>query len=180
MTGRREYRTIDKSDWGDGAWQTEPDKVSWTDQTTGLPCLIVRNHSGALCGYVGVNPGHPWHGRGYADALCGHDGCYDHRLDSRVDVHGGLTFSDGCGHGADEATGICHIPEPGQPDDVWWFGFDCAHAWDLTPGSNARIRDWHIEKYGSDTDLGKGDTYRDVGYVTDQIKSLAAQLSAAS
>jgi hypothetical protein len=34
-----EYRTIDKSQWGPGPWQDEPDKKQWQDEATGLPCL---------------------------------------------------------------------------------------------------------------------------------------------
>lgn len=59
----KEYRTIDKSKFKSqlGAWMQEPDKVQFEDPETGLPCLIVRNQMGALCGYVGVGPGHPLH-----------------------------------------------------------------------------------------------------------------------
>jgi hypothetical protein len=37
------WTTIDKSSWGNGPWQTEPDKAQWQDEETGLPCLAVRN-----------------------------------------------------------------------------------------------------------------------------------------
>lgn len=57
-----QYTTIDKSTWPRGPWDDEPDKVQWEDAATELPCLIVRNGLGALCGYVGVPEGHPWHG----------------------------------------------------------------------------------------------------------------------
>jgi hypothetical protein len=63
------YRTIDKSSWPRGAWDDEPDKKQWQDTATGLPCLIVRNGVGALCGYVGVPRWHPWHGRQYGDCV---------------------------------------------------------------------------------------------------------------
>lgn len=36
-----EYRTIDKTAWGDGPWLNEPDKKQWQDVETGLPCLAV-------------------------------------------------------------------------------------------------------------------------------------------
>lgn len=160
MTETIEYRGVhDKSDWGDGPWQDEPDKKQWRDEATGLPCLIVRGPSGSLCGYAGVSKDHPLHGRDYdADGV-------------DVDVHGGLTFADGCGHGDDPARGICHVPGAGEPDDVWWFGFDCAHLYDLSPGMNARSL-----KLGIDCD--RGDIYRDLHYVTGQVTRLAAQLAA--
>lgn len=82
-----EYRTVDKSSWGDGPWAAEPDKRQWLDEATGLPCLIVRGPSGALCGYVGVPRGHPCHGKHY-------DAVYE--IVEDLDIHGGLTFSDLC------------------------------------------------------------------------------------
>lgn len=193
---RIEYRTVDKSAWGDGPWQSEPDKIQWQDAATGYPCLIVRNGevTGALCGYVGVSPNHPAHGLHY-------DGCTKAAADLRkvarrkasalwmeakktdpnaapsynlpeapvvsvglsegLEVHGGLTFADGCGHG-EEDRGICHKPDPGEPDNVWWFGFDCAHACDIAP---AMSRD-------------SDDVYRDVSFVTAECESLAKQLKA--
>lgn len=50
----------DKSDWGDGPWQGEPDRVEW--RLLGFKCLILRGPMGTLCGYVGVPPGHPCYG----------------------------------------------------------------------------------------------------------------------
>lgn len=65
-----EYHTVDKSTWADGPWKNEHDKVQYTDPVTGMPCLIVRGPSGALCGYVGVNEGHPCYEKGYEDGSC--------------------------------------------------------------------------------------------------------------
>lgn len=150
-----EYRTIDKSAWGDGPWQSEPDKRQWQDLETGLPCLIVRGPSGALCGYVGVSPDHPAHGKGYDS---------DPVID--IEVHGGLTFAKGCGHGDDPAKGICHIPGDGDADHVWWFGFDCAHGWDISPAYDS-YGGWKQE----------GAQYRGQAYVEAQVRLLAGQLA---
>jgi hypothetical protein len=143
---------VDRSKWGPGEWDGEPDKVQWTDSSTGLVCLAKRNsHYGNWCGYVGVAPGHQCHGKGYDD------------LD--VEVHGGLTFAGGCDEGPPEQT-ICHVPEPGAPDHLWWLGFDCHHAWDLAPGSNAYWRE-----------RGKPDEhYRPLPYVKGQCAALAKQI----
>lgn len=145
---------------GDGPWASEPDKVSWTDGTTGRPCLIHRARMGALCGYVAVDPGHPAYGKHY-----------DHSLLDDIRVHGGLTFADRCSEHATEEYGICHVPQPGQPHDVWWFGFDCAHAWDLIPDMAERYRAIGIDRDSEDV-------YRDVAYVTEQCELLAVQLVA--
>jgi hypothetical protein len=145
---------INKAMWGPGPWDTEPDKISWTDKATGLPCLIVRNRLGSLCGYVAVEPGHPMHGKDY-------DGV-------PVTVHGGLTFAGSCNESGPVEQSVCHVPEPGKPGDVFWFGFDCAHSDDVSPV----MRDY---------DLGGrafGATYKPVGYVWGECVGLAGQLAA--
>ena len=168
-----EYRFEDKSGWGDGPWQSEPDKLQWQDVDTGLPCLIVRGPSGALCGYVGVGEQHPWFGKSYDGAAqpclstCSDD-WHQCSPSSRIEVHGGLTFADACAEGEPER-GICHRPDPGESDHVWWFGFDCAHLWDLTP----KIAASRIPKSGRDV-------YRDVSYVQSECTALARQLAAAA
>jgi hypothetical protein len=135
--------SIDRSSWGSGPWDDEPDRVEW--RAHGLPCLMVRVSShGAWCGYVAVPPGHPVHGQGL-------DGDVHHDLN----VHGGITYAEAC------SGKVCHVPEPGEPDDVWWLGFDCVHAWDLSPRGG----------------LPRFETYRDVPYVQEQVEGLARQLA---
>lgn len=157
----KEYTTVDKSSWGEGAWQHEPDKVQFVDEATGLPCLIVRNFGGALCGYVGVPQTHPAYGKHYDDPECG-----------GFDVHGGITFTGKCNPSEEASRSICHVVSPGEDDNVWWLGFDCAHAFDMTP-ANA---DW-MATLGLPGDLGGGGEYRDIGYVKGEIARLAKQLA---
>jgi hypothetical protein len=157
---RLAYHNTDKSGWQRGPWDNEPDKVQWRDEATGLPCLIVRATLGHLCGYVGVPPGHPWHGV-EADAV---------RVgDEWPNVHGGLTFAEGC-QGGDPARSVCHVPDEGEPDDVWWLGFDCAHLGDLTCLDTPAA--YRFESPA-------GDIYRDLAYVTAETGRLAAQAKAA-
>lgn len=151
-----EYRTEDKSEWGDGPWQGEPDKRQWQDPETGLPCLIVRNRLGALCGYVGVSKGHPAYEKHY-DAV-------------DVSVHGGLTFSNKCSPG-DESQSICHLVESGEDDDVWWLGFDCAHFQDYSPGMDSRLPAYLRDEHDFHN------VYRDFPYVEREVTRLAKQLS---
>jgi hypothetical protein len=247
-----EWRTVDKSTWGEGEWQREPDKKQWQDAETGLPCLIVRNNGGALCGYVGVPPGHPWHGKDYSDCtlptakprgrkprddeplpgsdlkmptfiqarmaaklVCKEEYC-QHSPESILEVHGGVTFAAPCaaitreawerwraqllarkdeakqypvgdaagyfrewGSGLESfdqwaemmrARAICHLPDPGEPDKVYWFGFDCSHAGDLTPGYKSLM--------GSMLSERSSDRYRPIAYVERQCAELAKQLAA--
>lgn len=219
----KEYTTVDKSAWARGPWDGEPDKRQWPDPDTGLPCLAVRGPAGAWCGYVGVMPGHPWHGKDY-DACVSPELHDDHESDDKgwhynctpsgiLRAHGGLTFASGCSeltrerweqwraniegrenearqyprgsvarimqeratelesfeawHEYGRATFICHLPEPGEPDNVWWFGFDCAHSGDLAPKYDG-LGGHH---FGDDM-------YRDLAYVEREVTSLAKQLAA--
>lgn len=129
---------VDRTGWKPGPWDDEPDKIQWKT-AAGLPALIVRNSIGNLCGYVGVPPSHP--------ALSTED----------LTVHGGVTYCHSC------SGPICHVPEPGEPDDVKWIGFDCAHLGDTWPGRAL---------YWQGADIG---VYRDVPYVRSECESLAAQ-----
>lgn len=216
----RQYVTENKSEWPDGPWQGEPDKVQWVDEPTNLDCLIVRGPAGALCGYVGVPESHPWYGKDYgqcAQSPACEDSWCSHSPESLINVHGGLTFADSCreatrenwehwrssmiarkkeavefprgdmaeawrerGHMVTdydqwreygEAAFICHVAEPGRPEKVWWFGFDCAHAGDVMP------------KYDPETRRifpSAGYEYRDMAYVRGECARLAEQLAAIS
>jgi hypothetical protein len=158
MSTEAEHK-VDRSGWRPGPWDQEPDKLNWKTEV-GLDGMIVRNGMGALCGYVAVPNGHPLYGVGYSD------GDYPDSPEGRFDVHGGLTYSARCaGH-------ICHVPEPGEPDDVWWFGFDCNHSQDFAPSetnyrSALRYADF----------AGYGGAYRDIAYVRAEVESLARQIA---
>lgn len=184
---------VNREGWAAGPWDVEPDRLEWRDAATGMPCLIVRNHLGSLCGYVGVPPGHPFHGIDYAGCALAW-ACNDakgerswdckHRPEALVDVHGGLTYADRC----NAPSGICHVAKPDEPDDVWWLGFDCAHGGDVTPAMDAmRAALGKIKLPGLKvpTALTSGSpfdevwkpTYKDVDYVKGECAQLAAQLA---
>jgi len=140
---------IDKSSWGDGPWQHEPDRVEW--KAHGFHCLITRNDFMVhLCGYVAVPPGHPWHGK-----------------QPNADAHGGVNYAESC------AGKVCHVPAPGESDDVWWVGFDCGHGGDISPGTA-----WALKSHGMDY-FSRGWSYRDLPYVTAEVEGLALQASKA-
>jgi hypothetical protein len=56
-------------------------------------------------------------------------------------------------------------PWDGEPDDVWWFGFDCAHIGDVCPGMTRHYQSDH-------------EKYKDIRYVESEVASLAKQLKA--
>ena len=182
---KTEYRhdDVDKAAWGEGPWVDEPDKVVWVDEVTGLDCMIHRNQAGALCGYVGVGPDHPWHGKSYSEV----------EATGQVDVHGTLTYSDKCNEKATEANGICHVPAPGREHNIWWLGFDCAHQMDVIPGYeefktkhpvNAAIHDiagMFSGLLGHPSEVGDWTmpTYKTIEWVTHEVEALASQIEEA-
>lgn len=166
-----EYRTIDKSQWGEGAWQHEPDKKQWLDQETKYPCLIVRSPvSGSLCGYVGVPESHPSHGKKTA------------QLENDYEAHGGITFAGECQKVPEglESIGVCHVSN--NNEKIWWVGFDTAHAFDYMPKIGSLIKDFpsletskELEQLLPEDSCFK-EKYRDLVYVTAECESLARQL----
>lgn len=126
----------------------EPDREEF--EYNGYKCLIQRHlEMGHLCGYVGVSKGHPCYGRIYEPMI--YDDIY------KIQIHGGLTHS-GEGDGGN------------WPKGYWWFGFDCAHAWDLVP--NLQMLSKHM---GFRMDVLDG-IYRDFEYVRKETKSLVEQI----
>ena len=145
-----------KSEWGPGPWQDEPDEARWVDAATGLRCAIVRSEvTGALAGFVEID--HP--------ALC-------RPVDElNFDVHGGVNYS-----------GL-RFEEEGKTG--WWVGFDCWHAWDVTPALDAALRQLrHKSQLDQLVDALDGGflrrTYRDIAYVRAQCAYLAGQVRSAS
>lgn len=149
------FDDIDKSAWGNGPWLNEPDKVQWVDEDTGLACMAKRHpRYGHWCGYVGLPPEHPAHGKHYDDPFL-----------ENIFIHGGITYSEFYADD-DEITGICRfLPEPNDPDPLWWFGFDCAHLGDLSPG----VPDMGLNRF-------QEPVYRDLEFVRRSCSKLAQQL----
>jgi hypothetical protein len=151
----KEYK-VDKAAWDREPWDSEPDRVDFTH--AGLPCLALRHPEwGSWCAYVAVPKGHPAYGV---------DPC-----DSQVDVDANLNYGAACG-GL-----ICRVPAPGEPDDVWWLGWDFAHIFDSTPGRDAFLKSHGIE-WPKFIFPGRTEVYRDLPYVRGEIERVAEQLAA--
>ncbi len=157
---RREERLNDagggpmpRGAWGVGPWNQEPDRVEWISPE-GYPLLICRSYGGALCGYVGVSPEHPWHEKYHDD------------IDPSPDCHGGLTYSGASGG---------RIKHESAHPEVRWFGFDCSHHDDFSPASEALLRILWIGASG----LASSQVYRDLDYVAHCCFELATQAAAA-
>lgn len=121
----------------------EPDRIEW--MAHGLQCLARRGGGGAWCGYVGIGEGHP-----------------SYNVDEDAvgfRAHGGLTYASEC------HDDVCHVAKPGEPDDLWWLGFDCGHSGDLIPA------DYQLARCRA------SDTYRDAAFVIRETERLAQQLA---
>lgn len=136
-----------------GPWDDELDHEEF--RADGLPCILHRGSLGAWCGYVGLPPGHPWHGKPYED------------IKPHPDIHGGLTY----GHECFEP--ICHVPEPGESDAFYWVGFDCAHLGDVIP---CMLAFGNLSVSNSWRDF---ESYKTVGFVRFETQRLAAIAKAA-
>ena len=167
-------QAIDKSAWGAGPWQDEPDRVDFVH--AGFACLALRHpEHGHYCGYVALPPGHPLHGKDWGETPATRD----------LDFHHGINYTAPCDGGM-----VCHTPAPGEPDNVWWIGGDFGHTWDECPGRDARMREVAaMSRERGDTraaelferviePLGMRPVYRALPYVRREIEQLAEQLAA--
>lgn len=75
-----------------------------------------------LCGYLGIPPKHPWYHQHYDKIF--------------ADIHGGLSYSD-------NSETYPSITKEVYGLNIWWIGFDCAHAgdWPLFNNGHKWTRD---------------------------------------
>lgn len=150
---------------GPGEWACEADKIAWTDEETGIDCVIRREATGGhLGGYVGVGPDHPLYGCAWSAIPAGLD----------IEVHGGITYSAPCDESGPPETSVCHVDHDGprRGSSIWWLGFECNKITDLVPSK--------MTNPATDSALAHGvpRAYRDEGYVYGQVVDLARQLAA--
>lgn len=145
----------------------------WTT-AAGLQALAVLTGLGHRCGYVGVGEDHPLFGIGYGQECEYLEFPGDEPIGKRgilsllggeptspgvvFDVHGGITF-------AGDRT---HIE--GADKELWFFGFDCAHAGDA-PEPEPDYRQDFYQAMGCEV-------VRTLDYVVGECESLARQIIA--
>lgn len=157
----------------------------------GYKCVVTFGSSGHRCGYVGIPETHPLYKKDYSShldikksdigdrevsgifPLLG--ACLDDderiKIEAYFQCHGAITYSGG-GKGSEYPI----------ESDLWWFGFDCAHAGDKKdlqlayekfPNMRESLkRQMEIENMYPIED----DILRTEKYVTDECKRLAEQL----
>ena len=160
------YRN-DRHPDGPGPWDGEPDKIAWTDQATGYPCVIVRERSGEYGAHVGVPPDHSL-SRYTADAVPGA---------ISQGLHRPVSCAQACQRRVPEPVSICHVSErnahfaqqmaTGQEneDDAWWLGMLFDGPRDLVPMGGER-------KLTAE----RGETYRNARFAYEQATLLARHL----
>lgn len=202
-------RDVPRALWGEGPWLQEPDEARWVHRGVVCVALRNLEVTGSWCGYASVAPGHPFWGKRYDECVLGcppqpktewpepakddpahalwemqqrmktsgtqmaaffrdHDtyAC-DHAPEDFITVHGGLTFGGpGYNHGLDVS--------------LWWFGFDCGHAWDYAPKMHALLNQLELEKpWKKDWGIEDGpsfEVYRDLPFVKHEVNRMARQL----
>jgi hypothetical protein len=144
------FHFIEKDDWGDGPWTTEPDGQDWLDCETFYACVLRRNLFGAWTGYVGVDTGHP---------------LYEVSKDAQefefVDIHNGVKFT----IFAPDLDSSFH---PLQ--SRWWVGFECTGQEDLLP-VQLKMAEMKMAV------VLAGAVYRDLHFAQCVVELLAAQLA---
>ena len=161
----------------------------------GFHKLILKvDAHGHLCGYLGVPCEHPFYKLNYMQCVLGCEGrdismnevsknlaeaaghdvyqvpeehnrhfltwdCIyntdNHQTpEGLINCHGGITFSG--------------IPYEGEKPDLWYFGFDCAHYMDYSPG---------LAKISQGFEQNEAE-YRDEQYVDNEINSMFEQVKA--
>ena len=154
-----------------GPWDDEPDTYEF--QSSSYQCDMQRNFSGAWCGYVLIPKEHPLHGldcsaplpkefsqlwektknesfdlekdTGVFELLCAD--ADNPTISLFIKAHGGLTYSGK------------------HKDGRWIFGFDCSHAWDISPDREVH---W----------ITPDQVYRDFEYTKSHCERLATQMKA--
>lgn len=157
----------------------------------GYKCVVIFGYAGYRCGYVGIPKEHPLYGKGYHDYLeikksdiegrevsgivpllgAALDKDERVRIEAYFQCHGGITYSGGWKNS-----------DYPIESDLWWFGFDCAHA-----GDKADLK-YAIEKFPDRKEEYmvrlsieskfqiEYDVVRTEEYVAEECKKLAEQL----
>ena len=115
---------IDKTAWGEGPWNSEPDKAQAVSEQ-GYPCLFLRHPNlGHWCAYVGVSKSHPAYGLSLSEAM-------DH-VDSAVTYSSLEKLAD------PPEAGYCFVPVNDR-EPLWLIGVDFAHFDHFSPGVAAML-----------------------------------------
>lgn len=155
-------------------YEDEPAEMNGTDETTGYPWVMRRNHGGAWCGYVYVPKENKLFGKGY-DEIIKFPANFDWKSTKidQIGIMNVFSLSDKFDEENKEAPlsllarchgGLTYADKPwwDKESDTWVFGFDCSHCDDFQPKSQYTY--------------SMAGIYRDAEYVQECIKTLASDL----
>jgi hypothetical protein len=193
---------IDRTGWPAGEWDKEPDRATWVHDETGACCTLRRGPMGHWCGYVGLRPNHPCAGKDYHDigvrseeltygAYChptAEDEWISYRILRETWITESLVYPQG------EAARMLREDRKGDtstligflewirlhelchddcPHGLWWLGFDCGHAFDISPRMLMHLRK---RKFEFPSEGMFATTYKNFEYVVAATNALAAEL----
>jgi hypothetical protein len=175
-------------------WESEP--YFHTFEAAGMRCVMYRDPEfKTWCGYVGVGSAHPLYGLHYSDLVPAPAKFNERPMD--VDEHGMINvfvtaLQQYAGEIPDGFVPISHLiachgglswAQPLHEWTGWWFGFDCNHAWDYSPGMVEILRE-SARRLELDTgwrphviDAMERRVYRTFDFVKSETASLAQQVA---
>lgn len=145
--------------WGYGEWVEEADTCSFTHH--GYVCLVKRVFYKHLEDPTVIELGHFC---GYIHLPRDHVWAGKGYGDIDCEIHGGLTFARGEEHGRN-----------------WIIGFDCAHSWDVCPGTEAVLRQSRLRMQQGNPGIFRQweylftRTYKNMEWVKNEVISLVEQ-----
>lgn len=165
-------------------WLHEPDYEMF--EAAGMKCVIRRvSDHGHLCGYVGVGSAHPLYQVGCDDLVPAPATWLERPFDieehgiidtfiTMMHIHAG-EVPDGFAplHTLIGVHGGMNWSKPMYDHTGWWFGFDCGHADDFSPGMVAML-----EAIDHDVMwMWESGLYRTFDYVRHECATLAQQIA---
>lgn len=143
--------------WGYGEWCEEPDLVEF--EHCGFKCIVFRQASRETCEEFHMSGGHL---TGYVAIDKDHTFYGKDAYHLYLDVHGGITFA-----------------EIGN-EELFFIGFDCAHAGDITPSMEMLKKKYSNEIYQVPEQFKHlslfNPTYKNIAFAVGECKYLAEQL----
>lgn len=145
---------LNKKTFPKGVWMSEPDLCYWEHRN--LACLNIRDMSlGVWKGFVGVEPGHLFHGKSVEDILK-----MDEAMEIFFSVYGGI-----CSAGS-------LIPKyKNYNRNLWWIGIETSHGSDLMPLLKLDMQNADIARTVADQ------TYKDFSFIRRETNKLAKAIA---
>lgn len=156
--------------------------------SSGLRCVAIALSAGHRCGYVGLPKSHPLFGVGHGEYSPALDALWTTAKEGPIGDRGIVPIFCAMLHEADEVQATpelvfdvhgsityarCEAGYPVEHDDLWWYGFDCAHAGDA---KDFDLMD-NVDLIGFYCRFGNAGIVRDLAFVIAECEKLAAQLA---